>query len=121
MVVGNAGNVQIRDVTLRANLAPGMRQIPGSTLIHRGSGWQSVGDELVDSVRPTSGAPAGRLRVGDLNVGEDIRVRWKVRLPDEKERAFCVVGVVRAVGMNEYYNTAAVGVPNVPTSCDPRG
>jgi uncharacterized repeat protein (TIGR01451 family) len=118
MVVRNAGNVPLRDATVRANLAPGMRQVPGSTEVHRSHGWHSAGDELVDPISPTRGTPAGRLRVGDINVGEKIRVRWKVRLSDESEQVSCVVGVVRAVGMNEYYNTAAVGVPDIPTSCE---
>lgn len=117
LVVRNEGNVPLHDLSVRANLAPGMPQIPGTTEVNRGDTWESDSDDVVDPNEPTLGRPAGRLDVGDLAVGGEVRIRWMVRLSDDPSHVGCVAGVVRAVGLNEFYNVAAVGVPDVPKGC----
>lgn len=117
ITVRNRGNVRLRDLMLQANLGPGMRHIPGSTELNTGNGWERGSDDLIDPVHPTAGHSSGRLKVGDLEVGAEASVRWRVRLSDGRDYVSFVVAVMRAVGLNEFYNTAAIGVPSLPESC----
>lgn len=121
-VIGNEGNLVLRDLVVRANLAPGVRQVPGSTLAMRGGQWQPMGDEIVNEVDPTGAGGAARvgLRVGDLDVGAELRVRWTVRLDQDRPRKYCMVAAVLAVGSNEYYNVAVLGVETEPSPCRAR-
>lgn len=117
--IGNAGNVALRDVLARTHLAPGMLHDPGSTEVHRGGATARVGDDIVNPVDPTGigNAPRGGLRLGEIAVGEEVRISWRVRLPGDAEGTYCAVAAAVAVGINEFYNTVAIGVPDVPASC----
>lgn len=119
-MIGNAGNVPLRDVLARTNLASGMLYIPGSTTVERDGLTTEVGDDVVNSVDPTGSAhePRVGLRLGDVAVGQQVRISWRVRLPQDADgHTFCAVAAAVAVGINEVDNTVAIGVPDVPTSC----
>lgn len=118
--VRNEGNTTLRSAELQANLAPFLRYVPGSTIIH-GSGLNGrvpVDDGIVDPADPTgsigASQPAAGLRVGDLHPGDHITAEFMVVIDHAaKPSELRTVGSVRAVGQNEFYNVVVLNVETV--------
>lgn len=115
----NEGNVLLRDVHVGNNLAPGMSFVANSTTIERSTRpghVESVPDGVVDPDHPTgNGRPDGHwsgIGVGDVGVGETIRVRFQADIrPTVREGAdLRNVSFVRAVGLNEFFNVLEIQI-----------
>jgi hypothetical protein len=99
--IENKGNVVLRDPIVRMNLSPGTT-IARDSLTFTGAAPDKP---------PVDGAslPEGGVELGDISVGELVRVSLRLQLPEGAPGTIHrQVAVVSVLGLNEYYNTLAV-------------
>lgn len=105
----NEGNTVLENVHVRADLAPGVDYLSGSTSVRRPD--HTTGSDLPDGIVDDG------VDVGDYPPGESVYVSFRGRLPNEAAvgRQLDSTAVIRPSGMNEYWNTMSVTIIS-PTS-----
>lgn len=115
--IRNRGNRPLKSMFVYCNIPEGATLVPGSVSMTKANGdAEPLPDDLV---RPSD--PTGQMRhpdaedglsIGLLPVGETIYVDCEIRIEQSVKMGsiVTVVGVVRPLGMNEFYNTIKIVV-----------
>ena len=117
LVLQNRGNRPLKSLLVYCNIAPRMSLIAGSTSLKKPDGVvQELTDQIVRGTDPTGQVRPEQaedgLSIGDLPVGETLYVDFDVRIEAglPVSTMMTIVGCVRPLGMNEFYNTVKVAV-----------